>query len=43
MGRTKILKEGWAKAPNVFYIGAMRTTDERSRRSAFPAKRSRIL
>ena len=30
MAKTKILKEGWAKAPNVFFIGAMRTTDERN-------------
>ena len=31
MGKTKINKSGWYNAPNVFYIGAMRTTDERAR------------
>ena len=31
MGRTKINKSGWGAAANVFYIGAMRTTDERAR------------
>ena len=36
MGRTKINKSGWGAAANVFYIGAMRTTDERARRSALP-------
>ena len=27
MGKTKILKSGWANTPNAFFIGAMRTTD----------------
>ena len=31
MGKTKINKSGWYNTPNVFYIGAMRTTDERAR------------
>ena len=30
MAKTRILKEGWAKAPNAFFIGAMRTTDQRN-------------
>ena len=30
MATAKILKEGWGAAPNVFFISAMRTTDERN-------------
>ena len=28
MAKTKIMKAGWGAAPNVFYVGAMRTTDD---------------
>ena len=30
MAKTKILREGWGAAPNAFYVGAMRTTDNRN-------------
>ena len=30
MGKTKILKMGWANTPNAYYVAAMRTTDERN-------------
>ena len=30
MGKTKIYKESWARTPNAFFIGAMRTTDQRN-------------
>lgn len=30
MAKTKINKSGWANTPNVYYVGAMRTTDSRS-------------
>lgn len=30
MAKTKILKAGWANTPNVFYVSAMRTTDDRN-------------
>ena len=29
MGKTKINKDSWARTPNVYYVGAMRGTDER--------------
>ena len=30
MAKTKINKQGWWNAPNAFYVGAMRTTDNRN-------------
>ena len=30
MGKNKINKTGWANTPNVYYVGAMRTTDNRN-------------